>query len=302
MANKKRYHQFSKKSDYWDAVNQLGEELVNNRSKPPILPEHQIFLETESHYALFDLRLRDKFLNKEHIVKLDEAFYKLTNYRINAVRVVKQDGFADYVYNRPAHVTLTPDSDFDTSVEFFFNFRDNAKFILNCDRSKTTDPIVSVFMKFFCLWFTDSRGKELKSYDHSITISNDVKKWLLKKKQHTAYSAPHSEFKDTPIEKAIENVLHRNNIAFKKQAEYFIQQVKFSVPDFLLEQDKIAIYCDGTEFHKEPQRIISDKTQDRKLQLNGYMVLRFSGSEIISDLLQCEEDILAAIKTSRGKG
>jgi len=175
---RKRYHQFEKKSEYWDAVNQLGEDLVNNRNKPPILPEHQIFLETESHYALFDLRLRDKFLSKEYIAKLDEAFFQLTRYRINAVRVIKPDGFADYIYNRPAHIALTPDSDCDTAIEFFFNFRDNAKFILIRESSETTDQRIKVFMKFFCLWFTDSRGKELKSYLNSCTISSDVKKWL----------------------------------------------------------------------------------------------------------------------------
>lgn len=46
-------------------------------------------------------------------------------------------------------------------------------------------------------------------------------------------------------------------------------------------------------------RLSDIKSQDRKLQITGYMVLRFSGSEIISDLKQCEEDILAAVKRRR---
>lgn len=297
--NRKRNHYFPKKSDYWDAVNQCGEELVNSRNKPPILPEYQVFFETESHYALFDLRLREKHLNIESIRQLDDAVYRLTNHRVNAVRVIRKDGLADYIYKRPDSIQLTPDSDADFAIEFFFNFRDKVKFVYKHSGDQSTDTRVKAFMRFFCTWFTDSLGKELKSYNHSWTSSDNVRKWQLKTKQRPIYSSPHSEFQDTQIEKIIEQVLTRNGIRYRKQSEFFIQQMKFTVPDFLLEDERIAIYCDGTEFHKDTQKIIRDKTQDRKLQINGYMVLRFSGSEIISDLRLCEEDILSAIARRR---
>lgn len=295
----KRNHQFQRKSHYWEAVNAFGEEIVNNRNKPPIKPEYQIFFETETHYLICDLRLRDKFTSIESIKKLDDEMFKLTEHRINAIRRINPDGRAEHIYRRPNEIVLSPDFHFDTYVKFFFNFRDYVKLVYKSNGAETSDQFDKKFHTFFCKWFTDSRGKELKSVNCEKQWYKDVKKWLLKKKQNPAYSVPHSEFKDTPIEEKMEIILQRNNIPYIKQAEFFSNAMKFTVPDFLIEDKKIAIYCDGTEFHKDPQAIIRDKVQDRRLQISGYMVLRFSGSEILGDLLLCEQDILDAIK-SRG--
>lgn len=293
---KKRNHYFPNKSDYWDAVNKCGEDFVNSRNKPPISPEFQTSLETESHYAIFELRLREKYLTREHIEKLDNDFFALTGHRVVIVRKIKPDGLAEYVYKRPQHITMSPDSSVDGAIEFFFNFRDRVKFVLKVEKTASQASLVKIFIPLLRKWFTDSLGRELKTYSPSWCLDKNARTWQLKTKQHPLYSSPHSEFKDTPIEKLIEMVLHNNGVQFKKQTEFYFQQMKFTVPDFLLENEKIAIYCDGTEFHKDTQKIIKDKTQDRKLQIKGYMVLRFSGSEIISDIKQCEEDILAAIK------
>lgn len=295
----KRNHQFEKKGDYWEAVNLCGEEIVNNRNKPPIKPEYQIFFETETHYMVCDLRLRDKFASEEHIKKLDEEMFNFSEHRINAIRRINADGRAEYIYRRPNEIVLTPDFHFDTYAKFFFNFRDYVKLVYKSDKKETGDQFEKKYQSFFCRWFTDSRGKELKSVNWEKQTFYDVKKWLLKKKQNPAYSVPHSEFKDTPIEGIMEGILIKNNIPYIKQAEFFKHEMKFTVPDFLIEHKKIAIYCDGTEFHKDTQAIIRDKVQDRRLQISGYMVLRFSGSEILGNLLLCEQDILDAIK-SRG--
>lgn len=43
-----------------------------------------------------------------------------------------------------------------------------------------------------------------------------------------------------------------------------------------------AIECDGREFHSHPDDVARDKTRDRDLAASGWLVCRFTGSEIAS--------------------
>ena len=46
------------------------------------------------------------------------------------------------------------------------------------------------------------------------------------------------------------------------------------------EETKIVVECDGFAFHSSKNAFINDRKRDRALQLKGYRVLRYSGSEI----------------------
>jgi very-short-patch-repair endonuclease len=62
------------------------------------------------------------------------------------------------------------------------------------------------------------------------------------------------------------------------------------------EQIRIVVECDGHDFHeKTKEQAIRDKKRDRKLQIAGWKVLRFSGSEIWRDHFSCgaHVDVLA---------
>jgi hypothetical protein len=107
---------------------------------------------------------------------------------------------------------------------------------------------------------------------------------------------------DSPIEFALAKELAINNIPFIQQQEitksfpYKLEgEHVFTRPDFLLWNDKspIAIYCDGDEFHKEQEDQFRDRNIDRKLQLMGFVVLRYTGSEIYNNVDRCVEEILA---------
>lgn len=60
----------------------------------------------------------------------------------------------------------------------------------------------------------------------------------------------------------------------------------------------IVIECDGHDFHERTKhQAARDRSRDRALTLDGHMVLRFTGSEIHSDVGHCAEETLnAAIK------
>lgn len=107
---------------------------------------------------------------------------------------------------------------------------------------------------------------------------------------------------DSPIEFALAKELAINNVPFIQQQEitksfpYKIEgEHAFTRPDLLLWNDKspIAIYCDGHDFHKEKEDQFRDRNIDRKLQLMGFIVLRYTGSEIYNNIDRCVEEILS---------
>ena len=56
-----------------------------------------------------------------------------------------------------------------------------------------------------------------------------------------------------------------------------------TLPDFAFPYLRIAIYCDGYEYHWERDPFQKDRQQARALQLQGWLVLRFAGAEILND-------------------
>ena len=56
---------------------------------------------------------------------------------------------------------------------------------------------------------------------------------------------------------------------------------------------KIAIECDGHDFHERTkEQAAHDKQRDRWLQSEGWIVLRFTGSEVYKDAHACVGEIL----------
>ena len=68
-----------------------------------------------------------------------------------------------------------------------------------------------------------------------------------------------------------------------------------TIPDFAFPKDKIAIFCDGFKYHNDSDSFQKDRQQSRDLQLQGWCVLRFSGSEILNDT----DAVVATIQRKR---
>ena len=59
---------------------------------------------------------------------------------------------------------------------------------------------------------------------------------------------------------------------------------------------KIIVKCDGFQFHNSKTSFINDKKRDRLFQLNGYRVVRYSGSEIWKDPVEVSSDLFDIIE------
>jgi len=95
-------------------------------------------------------------------------------------------------------------------------------------------------------------------------------------------------------------------VYLKNQAEITTSEGKYRV-DFLISIQipprnennfkYIVVECDGHDFHERTkEQAKRDKSRDRDLQANGYIVMRFTGSEIWHSPLQCVSEVMRMIR------
>ena len=75
--------------------------------------------------------------------------------------------------------------------------------------------------------------------------------------------------------------------------------------DFLVKDHDYGVKCvveaDGHDFHERTkEQAQRDRKRDRDLQSAGYLVLRFTGSEIYRDPWRCAEQVFANIRKAAG--
>ena len=100
----------------------------------------------------------------------------------------------------------------------------------------------------------------------------------------------------SPIEEQLLNALYprlktRERDLFCAQYQVPIDRVR--KPDFAFPQLKIAIYCDGWQYHQDKPAFHQDRSESRLLLSMGWAVLRFTGGEIKNDINGVVNEILA---------
>ena len=100
----------------------------------------------------------------------------------------------------------------------------------------------------------------------------------------------------SPIEETLLEALYPR-LRVKEQdllcAQYELPVDRARKPDFAFPQLKIAIYCDGWEYHKDKPAFHQDRYESRLLQSMGWSVLRFTGREIHKNVNGVVHEILA---------
>lgn len=76
---------------------------------------------------------------------------------------------------------------------------------------------------------------------------------------------------------------------------------RFYIPDIVLEKYKIIIECDGDYWHSSEEVKARDKQKDIEYKEAGYMVLRFSGTQIRKDLESVANEIKRVVFNHEGK-
>lgn len=69
--------------------------------------------------------------------------------------------------------------------------------------------------------------------------------------------------------------------------------------DFAFPEDRIAIELDGHDFHKTKEQRTSDAQRQRWLELNGWRLIRFTGSEIHNNVESCVNQTIRYLEQVR---
>lgn len=100
---------------------------------------------------------------------------------------------------------------------------------------------------------------------------------------------------------------HDVDIFIQPQIEIEIDNKKY-IADFEVEYDELCnpklkkdfalvIECDGYEFHQKTKKQVEyDNKREYDLKINNYQILRFSGSEIYKDPIDCAERVFKYIE------
>ncbi|OLS20941.1 MAG: hypothetical protein HeimC2_35320 [Candidatus Heimdallarchaeota archaeon LC_2] len=105
---------------------------------------------------------------------------------------------------------------------------------------------------------------------------------------------------ESPIEKKLCEEIAKSRLKFPK-LQWVLQGsdgVPICRPDFTWKSHKLAVFCDGDEFHspqKAPEQYQKDIEIQNKLMTMGWQVLRFTGKQINSDVSNCVELIQSII-------
>ena len=104
---------------------------------------------------------------------------------------------------------------------------------------------------------------------------------------------------ESPIERHLLQDLYPRLAPHNREdlvSQYLIDSIPglVTLPDFAFPTAKVAIYCDGFSFHNTRKAFTRDREQLRELQLQGWLVLRFSGQEILEDVDNTVDTILKA--------
>jgi hypothetical protein len=197
--------------------------------------------------------------NPDSIKKFCDEFFLATGNKVILIeRYDKNQPEVTELYRLSG--PLPSDLNLSEHVKYVINFRDKVSIIVN-KKGFDRDATVNLLAKYFL----DSMGKTLSSYEVSSIIGTEVPSWQLKKRQHKAYNSPLQDSVGSLIEEMFEKALIKARVNYKKQVKIHIEGELFTDPDFLIDERKIAIYCDGSEFHSSKERIIKDKQQDRFL-------------------------------------
>ncbi len=60
---------------------------------------------------------------------------------------------------------------------------------------------------------------------------------------------------------------------------------------------KIAVECDGYDYHSSPEQLMRDKRRDRTLEIAGWRMMRFTGSEITANAESCAKQVAELVKS-----
>lgn len=120
---------------------------------------------------------------------------------------------------------------------------------------------------------------------HPCTISEFKDKKRLMKSEEYAENVCES-----PLELKFAKVAFSHGLQLTPQCKIYTGEAVYRA-DFAIVDRKLAIEIDGHDYHKTKEQRTNDAKRQRALELAGWRVIRFTGSEIHTNLNGCLEEL-----------
>jgi len=95
---------------------------------------------------------------------------------------------------------------------------------------------------------------------------------------------------ESPVELVFAKGAMARGIELTPQWKIYTEDAVYRT-DFAIVDRKLAIEIDGHEYHKTKEQRTNDTKRQRALELAGWRVIRFTGSEIHTNLTRCLEEL-----------
>ncbi len=143
------------------------------------------------------------------------------------------------------------------------------------------------------------REKERRLNDLKNSLPTKSYSALNYKKSKGKLSYSKASKSESPIEelfyvKLKENTLEEDFKLIEQQLKIDRYRVDFAIP-----QKSIVVELDGHDSHKTKKQRTNDAQRERYLQQNGWYVIRYTGSEIKTDIQRCLKDFYSITKLRR---
>jgi very-short-patch-repair endonuclease len=96
------------------------------------------------------------------------------------------------------------------------------------------------------------------------------------------------------IERRLYNRLWLEGYKMRTQEPCGRYRIDIAIPKY-----RIAIECDGQEWHSAPEQKAHDRKKDRFLRKHGWTVIRFSGKRIVRRLESCVDRVNTEVSKKR---
>ncbi|MHC9540478.1 MAG: endonuclease domain-containing protein [Vulcanimicrobiota bacterium] len=259
--------------------------------------QSKLRFESENYYfQIYNLSLREEYKSPEKISIVIDSLDSLFNFKLIEILSYDDTGIPTKHYRYDFSKPLPPDVDADmTLMKCRYDHMFFERFLFS-PGYKADDRAIFKTLSTFFITCSGIEIARFKVYE-SIRGDNPEIRRLQKKRKHgSQFSLPHQNAYGSKIEETLGEAMSKNNIVFQKQQEIYREGKLLTVLDFYIEHGRIAIYCDGFQYHYDKETVIKDRQQDRILQLLGYKVLRYTGSEIVGDIERCVSEIQQFIK------
>lgn len=139
------------------------------------------------------------------------------------------------------------------------------------------------------LWFAYHIAPSHIESDNPLSAFEDFVKFAREFDEFNKFCAM-LDVVESPIEKNFFVAIHGKVDGIIPQYNILRYRVDFAIPD-----KKIAIELDGHDYHKTKEQRTNDAKRQRELELDGWRVIRFTGTEIHNDISYCVEQVICFV-------